>query len=189
MVLLIHTALYPGHVGGGKSGLVSTVCTNVNDSGNLLQTSPIMDKLHGVVTLRNNQTKYMACSVAAVFTQWWLPLSETQGVTRQGLHYNHRQFHHHCARSWNKWQSRSRWTSQIHFYQCSYVDTFDRIQLLWLLSMWNLPFQYSKEQTNMSALSNSSLLLAVRWISSRWTCFGPMWQRQFVNDDIRYPVK
>ena len=40
---------YPGHVGGGKSGLVSTVCACANDSGNLLQKSPIMDKLHVVV--------------------------------------------------------------------------------------------------------------------------------------------
>ena len=46
---------------------------------------------------RNNQTRYTACSVAAVFTRRWLPLSETQRVTRQGLRYNHRRFHHHCA--------------------------------------------------------------------------------------------
>ena len=57
----------------------------------------IMDKLHVVVMHRNNQTRYTACSVAAVFTRQWLPLSETQGVTRQGLQYNHRQFHRHCA--------------------------------------------------------------------------------------------
>ena len=48
-----------------------------------------MDKVHVVVMRRNNQTRYTACSVAAVFTRQWLPLSETQGVTRQGLHYNH----------------------------------------------------------------------------------------------------
>ena len=53
-------ASYPGHVGGGKSGLVSTVCACVNDSGNLPRTSPIMDKLHVVVMRRNNQTRYTA---------------------------------------------------------------------------------------------------------------------------------
>ena len=38
-----------------------------------------MDKLHLVVMRRNNQTRYTAFSVAAVFTQRWLPyLSETQ---------------------------------------------------------------------------------------------------------------
>ena len=68
-----------------ESGLVSTVCAYTNDSGILLQTSPIMDKLHIVVMRRNTQTRYTACSVAAVFTRRWLPLSETQGVTRQGL--------------------------------------------------------------------------------------------------------
>ena len=59
-------ASYPGHVGGGKSGLVSTVCACANDSGNLPRTSPIMDKLHVVVMRRNNRTRYTACSVAAV---------------------------------------------------------------------------------------------------------------------------
>ena len=67
-------ASYPGHVGGGKSGLVSTVCACANDSGNLLRTSPIMDKLHVLVMRRNNQTRYTAGSVAAVFT-------------RDGFHY------------------------------------------------------------------------------------------------------
>ena len=43
------------------------VCTCVNDSGNFSRTSPIMDKLHVVVMWRNNQTRYTACSVAAVF--------------------------------------------------------------------------------------------------------------------------
>ena len=42
-------ASYPGHVGGGKSGLVSTVYACANDSGNFSRTSPIMDKLHVVV--------------------------------------------------------------------------------------------------------------------------------------------
>ena len=88
-----NVASYPGHMGGGKSGLVSTVCACANDSGNLPRTSPIMDKLHVVVMRRNNQTRYTACSVAAVFTRRWLPLSETQGVTRQGLRYNHRRCH------------------------------------------------------------------------------------------------
>ena len=49
-----------------KLSLVSTVCTCANDSGNLLRTSPIMDMLHVVVMWRNNQTRHMACSVAAV---------------------------------------------------------------------------------------------------------------------------
>ena len=62
-------ASYPGHVGGGRNGLVSTVCACANDSGNLLRTNPIMDKLHVVVKRRNNQTRYTACSVAAVFTR------------------------------------------------------------------------------------------------------------------------
>ena len=35
-------ASYRGHVGGGKSGLVSTVCACVNDSRNFSQTSPII---------------------------------------------------------------------------------------------------------------------------------------------------
>ena len=60
-------ASYPGHVGGGKSGLVSTVCACANHSGNLPRTSPIMDKLHVVVMRRNNQTRYTASSVAAGF--------------------------------------------------------------------------------------------------------------------------
>ena len=50
-----------------ESGLVSTVCNCTNDSGNLLRTSPIMDKLRMVVMRRNTQTRYTACSVAAVF--------------------------------------------------------------------------------------------------------------------------
>ena len=92
-------ASYPDHVGGGKSSLVSTVCACPNDSGNLLRTSLNMDKIHVVVMQRNNQTRYTACSVAAVFTRRWLPLSETQEprVTPQGLRYNHCQFHCHCA--------------------------------------------------------------------------------------------
>ena len=76
---MVQCSLVPGHVGGGKSGLVSTVCACANDSGNLPRMSPIMDKLHVVVMQRNNQTRYTACSVAAVFPRRWLPLSETQG--------------------------------------------------------------------------------------------------------------
>ena len=113
-LVILPLASYPGNVGGGKSGLVSTVCACANDSGNLPRTSPIMDKLHVVVMWRNSQTRYTACSVAAVFTRRWLPLSETQGVTQQGLCYNHRRFHRHCACSWKQTaESRSRWTSQI----------------------------------------------------------------------------
>ena len=56
-------------MGGGKSGLVSTVCACANDSGNFSRTSPIMDKLHVVVMRRNNQTRYTACSVAALFNR------------------------------------------------------------------------------------------------------------------------
>ena len=84
-----HLASYPGQVGGGKSGLYPLFAH--------ARTSPIMDKLHVVVMRRNNQTRYTACSVAAVFTRRWLPLSETQGVTRQGLRYNHRRFYRPCA--------------------------------------------------------------------------------------------
>ena len=73
--VLSTVASYPGHVGGGKSGLVSTVCACANDSGNFLRTSPIMDKLHVVAMRRNNQTRYTAYSVAADFTRRWLPLS------------------------------------------------------------------------------------------------------------------
>ena len=51
-----------------------------NDSRNFSRTSPIMDKLHVVVMRRNNQTRYTAYSVAAVFTRRRLPLSETQAV-------------------------------------------------------------------------------------------------------------
>ena len=69
----LRLASYPGHVGGGKSGLVSTVYACANDSGNFSRTSPIMDKLHVVVMRRKNQTRYTACSVAAVFTRRWLP--------------------------------------------------------------------------------------------------------------------
>ena len=32
-----------------------------------------MDKLHVVVMWRNSQTRYTACSMAAVFTRQWLP--------------------------------------------------------------------------------------------------------------------
>ena len=49
-----------------ESGLVSTVCACANDSGNFPRTSPNTDKLHLVVMRRNNQTRYTACSVAAV---------------------------------------------------------------------------------------------------------------------------
>ena len=44
-----HVASYSGHVKGGKSGLVSTVCACATDSGNFLRTSRIMYKLHMVV--------------------------------------------------------------------------------------------------------------------------------------------
>ena len=62
-------ASYPGHVFGGKSGLVSTVCACANDSRNFPRTSPNMDKLHMVVMRRKNQTRYTVCSVVAVFTR------------------------------------------------------------------------------------------------------------------------
>ena len=78
-------ASYPGHV-GGKSGLVSTVSACANDSGNLPRTCPIMDKLHVVVMRRNNQTRYTACSVAAVFTWRWLPfIRDTRGDTTRTM--------------------------------------------------------------------------------------------------------
>ena len=71
MAFSLLLASYPGHilVFGGKSGLVSTVCACANDSGNFPRTSPNTDKLHLVVMRRNNQTRYTACSVAAVFTR------------------------------------------------------------------------------------------------------------------------
>ena len=139
-------------MGGGKSGLVSTVCACANDSGNFLRTSPIMDKLHVVVMRRNNQTRYTAYSVAADFTRRWLPLSETQGVTRQGLRYNYRQFHRHCACSWNKRQSRSRWTSQI-----PWVATEIRLYHR-RYSAFNVKFTFPIQQrANLNALSKSSL--------------------------------
>ena len=94
-LIFLQLASYPGHVGGGKSGLVSTVCACA-------------------VMRRNNQPRYTACSVAAVFTRRWLPLSATQGVTRQGLRCNHRRFHRRCACSSKQTaESRSRWTYQI----------------------------------------------------------------------------
>ena len=63
--LMSKISSYAGHVGEGKSGLVSTVCACANDSGNFSRTSPIMDKLHVVVMRRDNQTRYTACSLAA----------------------------------------------------------------------------------------------------------------------------
>ena len=51
-------ASYPGHVVGGKSGLVSTACACANNSGNFPRTSPNTDKLHMVVMRRNDQTRY-----------------------------------------------------------------------------------------------------------------------------------
>ena len=92
------------------------------------------------------------------FTRRWLPLSETQAVTRQGLRYNHRQFHRHCACSLNKRQSRSRWTvpntvgsrrntslpSQIHLIASSYSASNVKS---------TFPIQ---QRTNLSALSKSS---------------------------------
>ena len=136
-----HVVSYPGHVKGGKSGLVSTVCACATDSRSFLRMSPIMYKLHMVVMWRNNQTRYMAYSV---FTRWWLPLSETQGVTWHRLRYKQRWFHRHCACSWKQMaESHSRWTSQI-----PWVATGIRLYhrgYIWLhpaalLSTWNLPF-------------------------------------------------
>ena len=74
--------VYPGHVGGGKSGLVSTVCACAYDSGNLLQTSPIMDKLHMIVMRRNNQTRYTACSVAVCLRGDGFHLCQRHKLTR-----------------------------------------------------------------------------------------------------------
>ena len=146
-----HLASYLGHVEGGESGLVSTVCACANNSGNLPWTCPIMDKLHVVVMRINNQTRYTACSVAAVFTWRWLPLSETHGVTQQGLRFNHLRFYRHCACSWKQTaKSGSRWTYQIpgvatgiRLYHRRYIWSHPAA----LLSTWNLPFQYNKEQT------------------------------------------
>ena len=63
--IIFNLSLVPRPRGRRESGLVSTVCACASDSGNLLRTSPIMDKLHVVVMRRNNQTRYTACSVAA----------------------------------------------------------------------------------------------------------------------------
>ena len=50
-----------------------------------LQKSSTNKSDYGQVTrgcyARNNQTRHTACSMGAVFTRLWLPLSETQGVT------------------------------------------------------------------------------------------------------------
>ena len=135
-------------MGGGKSGLVSTVSACANDSGNLPRTSPIMDKLHVVVMRRNNQTRYAACSVAAVFTRRWLPLSETQGVTRQGLRYNHRRFYCHCACRRQSLVARE--------YVFTIADTFDRIQLLCFQREISLS---NTTKSELRALSKSSLYL------------------------------
>ena len=83
--LTIALALYPGHVVGGKSGLVSTVCVCANDSGNFLRTSPNTDKLHMVVMRRNSQTRYTACSVAAVFTWRLLYICRLHYLTETSL--------------------------------------------------------------------------------------------------------
>ena len=77
-------ASYPGHVGEGKSGLVSTVCACTNDSRNLPQMSPIRDKLHVVVMQRITKLDiqlgmWQQCLRGDDFHI----LSETQGVTLQ----------------------------------------------------------------------------------------------------------
>ena len=69
---LLKLSLVPRPRVRGKSGLVSTVCACANDSGNFPWMSPVTDKLQVVVLRRNNQARYTACSVAAVFTQRWL---------------------------------------------------------------------------------------------------------------------
>ena len=136
-------------MGGGRSGLVSTVSACANDSGNLLRTSPIMDKLHVVVMRRSNQTRYTACRHGDGFHN----LSETQGVKRQRLRYNHHRFHRHYACSWNKRQSHSRWTSQI-----PWVAT--GIRLYHRRCIWSHPATFNvtsiQQRANLSALSKSS---------------------------------
>ena len=97
-------------------------------------------------------------------------LPETQGMTRQGLHYNYRRFHHQCACSCKEAaESRSRWTSQI---PCmgSHRNTFDRIQLLCFQR------EIALSNTTNSELECFIKVLAftchVCGISSRRTCFG-----------------
>ena len=68
----LNSSLIPRPRVRGESGLVSTVCACANDFGNFPRMSPITDKLHVVVLRRNNQARYTACSVAAVFTWRWL---------------------------------------------------------------------------------------------------------------------
>ena len=83
-------------------------------------------------------------------------LPETQGMTRQGLRHNHRQFHRRCACSCKEAaESRSRWTSQIPWVA---TVTFDRIQLLCFQREIVLSNTTNSE---LEALSKSSLLLAM----------------------------
>ena len=56
---LLKLSLVPRPCVGGKSSLVSTVCTCANDSGNFPRMSPVTDKLHMVVLRRNNQARYV----------------------------------------------------------------------------------------------------------------------------------
>ena len=122
---------------------------------------------------RNNQTRYTTCSV---FTQWWLPLSETQGVTRQGLRYKQRRFHCHCACGWKQMaESRGRWTSQISWVATGirlYHRGYNWLHPPALLSTWNLPFEYSKEWTWGRFIKVLAFTCHVCVINSRRMCFG-----------------
>ena len=57
---------------------------------------PVMDKLYVVVMRKKNQTRYTACSVAAVFTRRWLHYQRYKWGNKDYA-INHRQFHRYCA--------------------------------------------------------------------------------------------
>ena len=137
-----------------KSGLVSTVCACANDSRDLLRMSPIMDKIHVVVMRRNNQSRYTACSVAAVFTRRWLPLSETKGMTRQGLRATTTTSSTVTVLAVETNGSLvadglPKSCEYLQEYVVTIVDSFDHIQLLCFQHKISLPIQ---QRANLSAL-------------------------------------
>ena len=81
----LNSSLIPRPRVRGESGLVSTVCACANDFGNFSRMSPITDKLHVVVLRRNNQARYTACSVAAVYVAM-APLSVVCLTETQSKH-------------------------------------------------------------------------------------------------------
>ena len=80
----ITLASYPGHMGEGKSGLVSTVWACANDSWNLPRMSPIIGKLHVVVMRRITKLDiWLGMWQLCLCGDNFHILSETQGVTLQ----------------------------------------------------------------------------------------------------------